>query len=349
MNDFETRKARLLPLLEAAQNIADPHAALGRRARERLTLSSGLSAAGVEFALQRCLETKPSEHELAALIASTPRAEVAHVLLSANVFVAAHRAIAIAIAASERVFVRASRREPQMAELLLEGAPHSFQLVPELSPHAGDRLWAYGSDATLEQIAVTLPPGVALHGHGSGFGVAVLDRVEVQSDIDQLLQRLAEDTALFDQRGCLSPRVLLVHGDAARAREVGRALAYALAEISTRLPRGELSRDEAADITRYRELSSFMGEIYPAGPGYVSVGNDSRWLLPPSGRNLHVLPSLDPVRSLSEFAPLITSCAVAGGAELRAALRRKLPGARHPEFGRMQCPPFDGPVDRRDV
>src|SRR6188768_461847 len=204
--DFETRRARLEPLLESARSLADPASERGRLARERLAHSSGLSAQGVDFALQRCLEIAPDEREIAALIRSTPSAQVAHVLLSANVFVAAHRAIAIALAASAEVRVRASRREPEMAELLLAGAPGSFQLVTELSPHSGDRLWAYGSDDTMAEVAATLPAGVALHAHGSGFGVAVLDEVPPEAELGALLGRLAEDIALFDQRGCLSPR-----------------------------------------------------------------------------------------------------------------------------------------------
>src|SRR5450432_3979119 len=199
MTDFETRRARIEPLLQSARTLSDASSDRGKRARERLVTSSGLSPEGVDLAISRCLESTPSEAEIEALIRSTPTAQVAHVLLSANVFVAAHRAIAIGLAASETVCVRPSRREPEMAELLLAGAPNCFQLVDELSPRAGDRLWAYGSDATLEEVAVTLPPGVALHAHGTGFGVCVLDGSTPEAELDALLKRLAEDVALFDQ------------------------------------------------------------------------------------------------------------------------------------------------------
>ncbi|MEO7032299.1 MAG: acyl-CoA reductase [Polyangiaceae bacterium] len=348
MSDPNSR-TRIEPLLASARALKDGSTERGKRARERLVASSGLSLEGVNFAISRCLEAEPSEQELEALIRSTPSAQVAHVLLSANVFVAAHRAIAIGLAASETVHVRASRREPEMAELLLEGATNSFRLVDELTPHSGDRLWAYGSDATLEQVAVTLPPGVAFHAHGSGFGVAVIDGALPDSDVNELLSRLAEDIALFDQRGCLSPRVVLVGTGLNQAQSIARALATELTRVEQRIPRGRLAAAELAEITTFHDTASFAGELLPAGLGYVSVAESATWSIPPIGRNIHVLPTSDPVKSLTSLRPMITSCAFAGAAALRNALRAALPGARLCSFGNMQAPAFDGPVDRRDL
>ena len=347
--EFETRRARLEPLFESARSLSDATSERGQRARERLVLSSGLSAPGVDFALQRCLETAPDEAEIAALIRSTPRAQVAHVLLSANVFVAAHRAIAIALAASEQVRVRASRREPEMAELLLAGAPGSFQLVAELAPNSGDRLWAYGSDETMDEVAVTLPAGVAFHAHGSGLGVAVLDGSHSESKLSELLGALAEDVALFDQRGCLSPRVLLVNAEPTLADALARELARQLAELEQRVPRGQLTVKERSEIAKYRDTAHFTGEVFEAGLGFVTISHTGGWRLPPTGRNVHVLTTADALATLSPFRPLLTSCAFAGEPALGEALRRALPGARLCRFGEMQRPPFDGPVDRRDV
>jgi hypothetical protein len=245
--------------------------------------------------------------------------------------------------------VRPSRREPEMAELLLAGAPDCFQLVDELSPRAGDRLWAYGSDATLEEVAVTLPPGVAFHAHGSGFGVCVLDESTPDVDIDALLARLAEDVALFDQRGCLSPRVVLVNAGADFARDVAKGLAAQLAELQARVPRGRLEASELAEITAYRDTASFAGELFSAGLGFVSLGENASFLLPPIGRNVHVLRTADAHKSLSPLCPMLTSCGFAGSAQQRSALRAFLPRARICNVGDMQSPPFDGPVDRRDL
>ncbi len=347
MSDPSAR-ARIEPLLASARALKDATTDCGKRAREKLMASTGLSPEGVNLALSRCLESEPSEQELEALIRSTPSAQVAHVLLSANVFVAAHRAIAIGLAASETVHVRASRREPEMAELLLEGAPNAFRLVDELSPHSGDRLWAYGSDATLEQVAVTLPPGVAFHAHGSGFGVAVVEGALPDSELRELLPRLAEDIALFDQRGCISPRLLLVGEGPDQARSIARELAAELTLIEQRIPRGRMDSAELAEITTFRDTASFAGEIFTGGLGFVSVAASASWSMPPIGRNIHVLATSDPIKSLASLRPMITCCAFAGAPALQRALRAALPGARLCGFGNMQTPPFDGPVDRRD-
>lgn len=346
-SEYAARRRRLEPLFESARSLLDPGSERGKSARQRLQVSSGLSPEGVEFALQRCLESAPSEAETEALIRATPQARRAHVLLSANVFVAAHRAIAIGLAASEHVQVRASRREPEMAELLLEGAPGAFTLVSELSPQPGDHLWAYGSDETLNAVKQTLPLGVVFHRHGSGFGIAVIGGQPPSDTLSALLAALAEDIALFDQRGCLSPRVLLVDSGPELAHEVALELAAALTKLEQRVPRGRLDAAEAAEITTFCDSASYFGDVYPAGLGFVSSAESSAWLMPPIGRNLHVLPTRNVKASIAKLSHLVTSCAFAGDAELRASLEAALPGARFCRFGELQSPPFDGPVDRR--
>ena len=93
-------RARIQALLEGAQRLADAAQPLGQRLREQLAISTGLTPQGIEAALARCLETAPTGPEIAALLRNTKPTASAHVLLSANVFTAAHRAIAIALASS---------------------------------------------------------------------------------------------------------------------------------------------------------------------------------------------------------------------------------------------------------
>jgi len=143
------RQGRVARLVAVARRIADPADPLGQRARALLPASTGLSLQGVELGLTRCLEIAPTDLELRSLCEGTPSAPRAHVLLSANVFVAAHRAIALALAASARVEVRPSRREPEMVRLLQAGDPGLFRVVDDLSAAPGDHVWAYGTDRTL--------------------------------------------------------------------------------------------------------------------------------------------------------------------------------------------------------
>lgn len=339
-------RARLQELLRAARRLADAFDPLGREARARLTQSSGLSRENVEWALCNALETSPSEAELDALAASVQQTPRSHVLLSANVFVAAHRAIALALAASPEVYVRPSRREPEMTELLALAAPSLFERVAELAPSAGDQLFAYGRAETLEQIASSLPRGVELSMHGPGFGVVVVN--EPLADAASFANALSVDVSAFDQRGCLSPRVVVFEGARARALEFAELLASALARRQREVPLGELSEPERAEIARYRDTLLYAGDLFVAGDGYVGVAGPAAPLeLAPVGRNVHVLAADDALAELEPVAHAITTFSYAGPEARRARLTSALPNARAAEIGRMQTPRFDGPVDRR--
>lgn len=334
---------RVRELVGAARRLADPSDPLGRRARTELVRTSALSAEGVEYALTHCLETAPSDAEVASLCASVPPAPRAQVILSANVFTAAHRAIALARAAAERVCVRPSRREPVFTALLAEALPGAFDVVSELAAEPGDHVYAYGSDETLAALRASLPTGVVFHGHGSGFGVAVIEAGRGDAEA------LARDVAAFDQRGCLSPRLALVRGSAAEVRDFAAALAGALAALERALPLGQLSPDERADVVRFRDAAAYAGELLRAGSGYVSVDATAERppLLPPVGRNLHVTAAGDLRAQLEPLASRIAAVGVGGPTELEAELRRIAPRARFSPLGSMQRPAFDGPVDLR--
>jgi hypothetical protein len=337
---------RVTALLRSAARIARADDPLGRRARESLPASTGLSPAGVELALLRCFETAASAREIEELCRSTRPAARAHVLLSANVFTAALRAVAIGLAASPLVQVRASRREPYMPELLLEACPGAFELVRELSPRAGDQLWAYGSDTTLQALRQNLADGVVLHAHGPGFGVVAVERGAMFDAA--AATELATDLALFDQRGCLSPRLLVTEGDEHDAIAIGRLLAGALIELERRVPLGRLAAAERAELSRYESTLTYAGTLLRAGSGVIGVGDlATLGMIAPVGRNLHVAVVPDARGALDGLAAQITTVACLGSADFRRELQQRLPGARVCSPGRMQSPPLDGPADRR--
>ncbi len=344
---FENKRERIERLLEAAQRIADPKTPLGQRARELLPASTGLSPAGVELALSEFLETSATEAELRSLCESAGSAPRSHVLLSANVFVAALRALALAFAASPKVHVRASRREPVMAELLHEATRGMFRLEEELAPSPGDHVWAYGSDATLSALHAELPAGVTLHPHGSGMGLSIIEQAATVK-VEPLVDRLAKDVVAFDQRGCLSPRAALVFGDADFAESIAKELSYALSRWERHVPRGELAPEEAADLAVYRDAMAYAAQLFPAGKGFVGLDSEvNRLLIPPVGRNLHIC-RVDSLEStIAGLKGLITCVALEGEASL-PALAEVLPDARIAKIGMAQCPPLDGPVDRRE-
>ena len=342
------RLLRVRCAVKAAVCLADREHPLGVEARRILPAATSLSPENVELCLSECLEIAPTDAELTELCRVTPIAGAAHVLLSANVFVGAHRAIAVALASSERVSVRPSRREPHMTELLQRaGAP--IEIVPELRPGAGDHVWAYGADETLRSVRAALPAQVAFHAHGSGFGVAI---VSASSDLDAAAAALARDVVPFDQRGCLSPRVAFVVGDAGSARDFAKALAESLAAFAERVPRGQLSGEERAAERRYRDLAAYSGELF-AGPAYaVSVSEDqpgAPLLMPPVGRHVHVVGTGDFTRRIETIRPSVTAVGVVGPTALHEHIASVVPRARVSALGTMQRPPLDGPVDRRQL
>jgi hypothetical protein len=340
---------RLARLLHAARQLRQA-GSFGVEARKRLVASSGLSPAGVALALERSLECEPSSNELEALSQSVAPAPRVHVLLSAGVFVAAHRAIALALCASPHVSVRASRRDPAMLAILSVAAPGLFAVTQQLAPVPGEHVFAFGSASTLHELRRSLPRGVVLHAHGPGAGVVVVHSSELESDAqrDELAEQLALDSALFDQRGCLSPRLVLVSGDPGAAPSWAAALARALAELESTLPPGKLAAAELADITRYRSSLAYAGQLLRAGRGFVGLAPNAAPLeLAPVGRNLHVVAVDDPAAALRPLSAHITTYAAAGPASMLQALASALPLARAAPFGRMQSPPLDGPVDRR--
>jgi hypothetical protein len=345
------RVERLLALSRGL--LADPEQ---RRALcERWRASTGLSAQGVAWALEHCLELAPSAPEIAALVGTVPQAPRAHVILPAQVFVAAQRAIAIALASAPEVFVRPSRRDPVLAQALAAQAAGLFQCVEQLDVQPGDHVWAYGADLTLSALRGQLPAGAVLHAYGSGFGVALVD-LERPQTFPEAARAIALDTLCFDQRGCLSPRLVLALGSQSRAQSFAEALAAALADAGQRVPRGAFSADELAEESWYRQCLACFAPILDTGHGSVSVRALELSLaasqglaalsLPPAGRHLQIVPveRLEPaLRGLERWLTSV-GCATP---ELEARARTVLSRARVVRLGKMQSPAFDGPVDRR--
>jgi hypothetical protein len=349
---FAARAVRVRQLVGAARRIADPADPLGIEARRVLPAATGLSVEGVNLALERCLETEPSEDEIAALVGSVEEAPRAHVLLSANVFVAAHRAIALGLAASETVFVRPSRREPEMTRLLQLAEPELFRVVDALAPLPGDQAFVYGTDETIATVRAEFGPEVVLHAHGSGLGVVVADVWGApRQALRDIGRSIAEDIVPFDQRGCLSPRVVFVVGakaDIEGARSLAEELARALEEAEERVPRGALSTDEARAVVRYRETMLYAGETLHAGAGLVGLHlGGGPVVVPPVGRHVHVMVAADLDRAVAPLSHLVVTAATVGPPELGERVRTYFVGARFSPIGYMQRPLFDGPVDRR--
>jgi hypothetical protein len=341
----EAARARVRRLLAAARIVADDGAIVAP-----LVSSTGLSREGVLLGLSRYLETDASDAELDALLDGARPASRVHVILSANVFTAPLRALAVAWAASERVTVRPSRRDPVLTCALLYALDDDRVALAEatdVSSVTEGEIHVYGRDETVMAVATTACAGVVVRGHGAGMGVAFVD---VSTECERAAYAIAEDVVVFDQRGCLSPRVVLVEGDASRVDEVAEALSARLGTLATAVPRGRLDESEKRDAARYVATMAFAGRVRKGDAYAVGVGGvESAIVIPPTGRHVHVLGVSGCEAARTLLAPLARFIVTIGcddptkGQALLADPAR----VRVSRLGRMQRPPLDGPVDAR--
>jgi hypothetical protein len=341
------RVADVRRLLDCARTVHDQRA----RIAPAIAAATGLTPEGVELGFAS-LEREASDADLSALVAGAGEAAHVHVVLSANVFVAPLRALALARAAADRVTVRPSPRDPALAVALLDAlraaGDSAFVRVDERDVahvEAGE-VHVYGRDATVAAVRARVRPGVVVRGHAAGMGVAL---VSSGADLVAAARALALDVVAFEQRGCLSPRVAVVLGDEARAERFAEALHAALVAQAAQVPRGRLLDDERIEARRWRDALAFAGRVWDADDvGAVALAPAGAPLyVPPAGRHVTVMPAASHEAVVAAIAPL-ASHVVAVGTDAPQELGALAPGhARLSALGAMQRPPLDGPVDRR--
>jgi hypothetical protein len=343
--DVDARVADVARWLTAARAVYANRASIAHL----IARATGLPPEGVELGFAS-LERDASDTELRKLVALAGRADRAHVILSANVFVAPLRAIAIARAAADNVTIRPSPRDPVLVCALVEAAGDAaITLVQErdVASITADEIHVYGRDDTIAAVRARARSGVIVRGHGAGMGVALVTRA---ADADAAADALAADVVPFDQRGCLSPRIAIVEGSEARAASFARSLDEHLRAWGERIPRGVLSDEERADTRRWREALAFVGRIWEGDHHTIAVAAGGAALgIPPSGRNVLVVPAPSPDAAAACLAPIARFVVVVGTDDLARGARFAPTHARVSPLGRMQRPPLDGPIDRRSL
>lgn len=312
--------------------------------------STGLSREGVELALSRHVELEATDADLTKLVERAGEASRVAVVLSANVFVGALRAIALARSAAVEVVVRPSRRDPAFACALVHAAraagDRDLRLEESIdiaSIDAGE-IHVYGRDETIAEVRAKAR--VRVRGHGSGMGVVWISR---EADLAEAARALAEDVVVFDQRGCLSPRIAFVHGDEARASELAEALHAELERQAARVPRGEVPIEERAAAGRYIATMTYACRALVGREHAIGVAPPGAPLvLPPPYRHVHVAASGSLADAAKLLAPLARGVVTVGSDDASAARALAPAWARRAAIGAMQRPPLDGPVDLRE-
>jgi hypothetical protein len=342
----EERVAAVRRLLSAANEVY----AQRRLLIPAIVASTGLSPEGVELGFS-CLERDATEQALGALVVAAGDTPRVHVILSANVFVAPLRALAVARAAADTVTVRASPRDPTLARALVDAAADpALSLIGDRDrglPAFGEgQIHVYGRDETIAAVRRGAVPGVVVRGHGAGLGVALVSRA---ADLDAAAQGLARDVVLFDQRGCMSPRVAFVEGGAPQGEAFATRLHERLAAWAVQVPRGTLSDAERAESRRWRDAFAFSGRILEGEAHAVSVAPGVGPLtIGPPGRHVSIVP-VDRLEDVARPLAPIARFVVAAGTDDPVRARSAAPShARLAELGSMHSVPLDGPVDLRD-
>lgn len=342
-----SRVADVRRLLEAAKRIASERSP---SLVASIAESTGLSLAGVELALGSHLEVDATDDEIGQLVDYAGDAERVVVILSSNVFVGALRAIAIARAASSRVVVRPSRRDPAFAKALVASAGDPAIVIDDdfdvATTGRGDEVHVYGRDETIADVRARVT-AARVRGHGAGMGIAWIATTSA-GDRAAAARALAADVVVFDQRGCLSPRVALVEGDGDAADAFAEALHAELERLDVAVPRGQLPAEERAASDRYvatmtyacRALVGTHHAIGIAPPGAPIVAS-------PAYRHVHVAACLSLEAASAAIAPMRRAIVAVGSNDERQAKLLAPPWARLSPLGQMQKPRLDGPVDRR--
>jgi hypothetical protein len=330
-------------LVDAAREVS-----LDAAVVEALVATTGLTRPGVTLALEEHLETRPSEDELRRLVERAGTAERVHVVLSSNVFVGALRALAVARAASERVTAAPSRRASVFARALVERTADpglSIDGALDIRKFGGGEIHVYGRDSTIAHFRASAPKGVRVRGHGSGLGIAL---VTSWADPTVAARALARDVAAFDQRGCLSPRVVLFFGGEGVGQEFSSELDRALVSLEDVVPRGNLEPQESMAVARYADAIAFVGRLWRGKAHLVGLAPKGAPLfVPPSGRHIHIalVESLSDARArIATVAQFVTAV---GSDDIEIVRGLVDHPARVSRLGEMQRPPLDGPVDMR--
>lgn len=266
------------------ERLAAASAALRRNGpgtwRDALCRTTGLSPAGVDAAWDATFapHDAASLHAAAAAVADraakAPR-RVVHVLPS-NVFPATVLVLVRGWLLGAAQWLRPSERETAfaaaVAALLHEvdaglartfavcGWPHRNSRIEASVLGAAEVVTAQGTDAAVAALGRRVgrsAPAARFLGFGWRWSLAVVSR-EAQSAATAA--GLAWDLSLFDQRGCLSPSLVLAERTPDLASWVER-LAGEMAEVETRLPSGRASPEVHAGLRTWRETMRVDGAL----------------------------------------------------------------------------------------
>lgn len=328
------------------------------------SLGSPLSRPVLRDAIATTLAVR---HELSAALDAlppcAPRGNAA-LVLAANVETAVVRPLVWGLLTRNAMAVRPSTRraglaaavvdalhetDPELgrAVALVEGA--SDAVVPALDAWC-DVLHVHGGDETVRALTARCRSPVIGHGHGLGLAVLPRGALTRAGDADACFRALALDVARYDQRGCLSPQLVLVEPDERwPASEVAAALHTALSVLGETFPLGALDEEERLAGRRWRDVALALGFPILRGSGHAITVEEGVLRSGPGARNVavHMLRAADLDGVLASMGAHL-KCIGTPDAAVSDLVRRaaRLATSAHVvPLGRMQTPSLLAPAD----
>ena len=181
--------------------------------------------------------------------------------------------------------------------------PGGSEVLENVALLGADVVVAYGGDETVAALRARAPVTtrfVAYHHRVSVavVGVEALGRPHAEASAASL----AKAVAIFDQRGCVSPRVVYVEeGGTVSPRAFASLLAQSLAGLDRDLPSGALDRAEASALHQVRGTAELVAASESGAD--IHHGGDAPWtvifdrgpmaLAPSLSRTVQVVPLTD--------------------------------------------------------
>ncbi len=267
------RAAIVGELAEAWLQPASPWLA---RAVDALTAAGPFSRPMLEHALPRMIEPLRGDaierlvrRELGDWPEPAAASLVVHILPSN---LAGHAAIpgALSLVVGGACLLKSGRRDQDFGRLWVESLRATNATlgacIENLYWRGGDRqiedsvfggadvVIAAGSDRAIADIGDRCRGRFAGYGHRLSFAV-----VSAGADVRAAASCLADDIAIWDQLGCLSPQSCFVQGPRQRSVELAEHLAGELAERARRWPPARLEVGELLAIRRFRDAAAWRG------------------------------------------------------------------------------------------
>jgi hypothetical protein len=374
---------RVSTLEERAHWLSQAARTLARQAedgRDALSRTTGLSIPMVEWAARTTLDTM-TEDAMRGLAQSAQKGTdqapdpiaMLSVVLAGNVFTASVRGIVVPLLFGVPVLVKASSIETLFPAMLCDalrsadsrlGAAMSVVVFPGGDAEAETALVelaaavsVYGSDETIGAIAARLA-STPLIAHGHGVSVAYCGSHAVRgAHLGDTISELSLDICAYDQRGCLSPQLVLVEEtpDLSAMDFAERLAKEGLEPLSRTLPRGPLPISVGAAQAQWRGIAEVEGTLFRGDTYAVSVRDPQPIRWSPAFRNITVAGVRGLDEALRAMQPIGSNlkCVGTGSAsmpELQARLTESPTLSAYAcTTGTMQTPSLDAPADAHPI